>query len=69
MSDTHERLTVRADEVQEGDYLHSNLKARVHATSVRENGVALAYRVKGSKAPGMEFHAPDHKLTIYRRKP
>lgn len=65
-----EKHLVRADEVQAGDRLDWRGKTRVHATSTRDSGTTfIAWKLKGSKAPGATIHPSGKQVTVFRPKP
>lgn len=63
-----ESQEVPANEVKPGDRLNPSGTVRVHA--VRENPttgkVAIAYKERGSKAPGMQGHEPGETVRVWR---
>lgn len=62
-----EKHLVRADEIQEGDRLDMRGKVRVHATSTRNTGTTfVAWKVRGSKAPGAHIHPSGKQVAVYR---
>jgi len=63
-----EKHLVRADEIQEGDRLDKRGKVRVHATSTRAQSdtTFVAYRVRGSKAPGTQVHPSGKQVAVFR---
>lgn len=62
------RHQVRASEVAEGDYLDISGKVRVHQTMTRNGQTTLAYRVRGSKAPGIRRHPENENVYVWRRE-
>jgi hypothetical protein len=58
---------VNASQVRAGDYLDSAHKVHVHAKRTRGDSTTLAFRLKGSKAPGVRVHPNDHNIFIWRR--
>jgi 8-oxo-dGTP pyrophosphatase MutT (NUDIX family) len=61
------RHTVPAEEVGEGDFLDISGKTRVHKTMTRGDQVTLAWRQRGSKAPGIRHHDVGEQVHVWRR--
>lgn len=60
------RHEIPASEVQEGDYLDIGGKVRVHQTLTRDGSTTLAWRLRGSKAPGIRKHDADETVKVWR---
>lgn len=56
-----------ASQAQPGDYLDIMGKVRVHAVLSRNGKTTLAYKVKGSKSPGIDQHPDDKVINVWRR--
>lgn len=63
------RHDVLASEVQIGDFLDISGKVRVHNTNVRGTRATLAYKVRGSKAPGVHVRNHDDVISVWRKAP
>lgn len=57
---------VLATDVRAGDYLDSRGKIRVHATLTRGEAVTLAWRLRGSRAPGVRCLGAGDVITVWR---
>lgn len=66
--DQFERFKIPATEIREGDYLDPRHNVRVHKTHAREGTVSVAWKQRGSKAPGVTQHAADAEVSVWRRK-
>jgi hypothetical protein len=62
------RHMVAASEVKAGDYLDRLGKCRVHATNVRGGVASLAWRIRGSRAPGVTRVDEAQTVAIWRRE-
>ena len=62
------RHIVAASEVKAGDYLDPRGKCRVHATNVRGGVASLAWRLRGSRAPGVTRVDEAQDVTVWRRE-
>jgi hypothetical protein len=60
------RHDIPAHEVQVKDRLDRSGKIRVHATLTRNGETTLAWRLRGSKAPGTTSHPADKTVTVWR---
>lgn len=64
--DSNGRWTEKAaSEVKVGDFLDPSRKTRVHAVMSRNGNTTLAYKVKGSKSPGIYRHADAERVRVY----
>lgn len=61
------RHEVLASDVQQGDFLDISGKVRVHQTRTANGQTTLAYKVRGSKAPGIRIHPEDKAVYVWRR--
>jgi hypothetical protein len=67
--DQFEKYEIPASEAKVGDRTDISLKARIHAVAVRPDGrVVHAYKVRGSKAPGVRFYDKDETVKVWRKK-
>jgi 8-oxo-dGTP pyrophosphatase MutT (NUDIX family) len=61
------RHQIPAEEVVEGDFLDIGGKVRVHKTMTRGDNVSLAWRLRGSKAPGVRVHQVGETVSVWRK--
>jgi hypothetical protein len=60
------QVQVQAQDVQAGDFLDAARKVRVHTVLTRNGRTTLAYRVRGSGAPGATGRCATETVEVYR---
>ena len=67
--DEFHQSVIAARDVQPGDYLNPRLTVRVHRVgTLPDSGrTIVAWKMRGSKAPGSHLHEPDEEVKVWRK--